>query len=271
MSEPAELPPLLLPADDSWVSFVGERADHDLARARELLEHAQGRHQRGPPSTSSALERRRHRAAQRQRRWSACSPRCIRTRRFARSPRSASRTISPVRAPNAASTASCTTCWRPSTPTDLDADAPGCCELTLRDFRRSGVDRDDDVRDRLREIAERAHRRRPGVLAATSATTSARSGIAPDRLAGLPQDFVDAHPADADGLVTHHHRLPRRHPVPHVRPRRRRAPRTRHRVPEPRPGPRTTPLLTTHARPARRAGRAARLRRAGRTSTPRSR
>ena len=38
--------------------------------------------------------------------------------------------------------------------------------------------------------------------AATSATTSGPSGSPPDRLAGLPQDWLDAHPADDDGLVT---------------------------------------------------------------------
>src|SRR5664279_218774 len=38
MSERATLAPLALPTDDRWAPFVGERADRDLARARELLD-----------------------------------------------------------------------------------------------------------------------------------------------------------------------------------------------------------------------------------------
>ena len=38
----------------------------------------------------------------------------------------------------------------------LDADAARVLERTLRDFRRSGVDRDEPTRDRLRELSERA-------------------------------------------------------------------------------------------------------------------
>ncbi len=38
----------------------------------------------------------------------------------------------------------------------LDADAARLLERTLRDFRRSGVDRDEATRARLRELSERA-------------------------------------------------------------------------------------------------------------------
>ena len=40
-------------------------------------------------------------------------------------------------------------------PADLDEGGRRVLELALRDFRRAGVDRDDDVRARLRELAER--------------------------------------------------------------------------------------------------------------------
>ena len=53
-----------------------------------------------------------------------------------------------------------------------------------------------------------------------------RSRSPTDQLAGLPDDYVAAHPADDDGLHTHHHRLPRRLPVPHFCRRRRRAARS---------------------------------------------
>jgi thimet oligopeptidase len=82
-----------------------------------------------------------------------------------------------------------------------DAGARRLRERTLRDFRRSGVDRGEAVRARLREISERIT-----VLdqdfgrAIRDDMRSIR--IRPDQLAGLPQDFIDAHPAGADGLVT---------------------------------------------------------------------
>jgi thimet oligopeptidase len=86
-------------------------------------------------------------------------------------------------------------------PTGLDADPARLRERILRDFRRTGVDRDEDVRARLREIAERLT-----VLEQDFARTireDVRSiRIRPEQLAGLPDDFVAAHPPGDDGLVT---------------------------------------------------------------------
>src|SRR5690349_7703274 len=71
----------------------------------------------------------------------------------------------------------------------------------LRDFRRSGVDRDEGTRSRLREISERLT-----VLeqefgrAIREDVRSIR--VSPGTLEGLPADFVTAHPPAADGLVT---------------------------------------------------------------------
>jgi thimet oligopeptidase len=71
----------------------------------------------------------------------------------------------------------------------------------LRDFRRSGVDRSEQVRDRLREIAERLTLLDQDF--ARAIRDDVRSiKIRPEQLAGLPQDFIDAHPADDDGFVT---------------------------------------------------------------------
>ena len=73
-------------------------------------------------------------------------------------------------------------------------------EHVLRDFRRSGVDRDDEVRSRLREISERLT-----VLEQEFGRTiredvrSIRVGA--EQLDGLPDDFVADHPVE-DGLVT---------------------------------------------------------------------
>lgn len=83
----------------------------------------------------------------------------------------------------------------------LDDDARRVLSLALRDFRRAGVDRDEATRQRLRELSERQTLRAQQF--AKNIADDVRSIRLPvERLAGLPQDFVDAHPADADGLVT---------------------------------------------------------------------
>jgi thimet oligopeptidase len=83
----------------------------------------------------------------------------------------------------------------------LDADAARVLERTLRDFRRSGVDQDETTRDRLRELSERA------ILLSQEFSKNIREDVrsirlTPDRLAGMPKDWVDAHPVDDEGLVT---------------------------------------------------------------------
>ncbi|GAA1914458.1 M3 family metallopeptidase [Nocardioides hwasunensis] len=83
----------------------------------------------------------------------------------------------------------------------LDADATRVLEHTLRDFRRSGVDRDDATRDRLRELSEQ------GVRLSQDFGRNIRDDVrsirvAPERLAGLPDDYRAAHEPDDDGLVT---------------------------------------------------------------------
>jgi thimet oligopeptidase len=86
-------------------------------------------------------------------------------------------------------------------PAGLDATATRFREHVLRDFRRSGVDRPDEDRARLGEIAERLT-----VLDqdfARAIRDDVRSvRLRPEQLAGLPDDFVAAHPPAADGLVT---------------------------------------------------------------------
>lgn len=83
----------------------------------------------------------------------------------------------------------------------LDADAARVLERTLRDFRRAGVDRDEAARDRLRELSEQQ------VLLSQEFSKTIRGDVRairvrPEQLAGLPQDWIDAHPADDEGLVT---------------------------------------------------------------------
>ncbi len=82
----------------------------------------------------------------------------------------------------------------------LDAGATRVLERSLRDFRRSGVDKDDETRSRIRDLAERE------TQVAQEFSKNIRDDVRsvrldPSRLVGLPQDFIDAHPAGDDGLV----------------------------------------------------------------------
>ena len=82
----------------------------------------------------------------------------------------------------------------------LDAPARRVLEDTLRSFRRAGVDRDEETRERLRALD-----RRESELAQTFAR-GIRDGrrttrVPAEALEGLPQDYLDGHPAGEDGLV----------------------------------------------------------------------
>ena len=83
----------------------------------------------------------------------------------------------------------------------LDEQGARVLELSLRDFRRAGVDQDDAVRDRLRELSERE------TELAQEFSKNIRDDVRtvsldPARLAGLPEDYRDNHPPGEDGLVT---------------------------------------------------------------------
>jgi len=85
-------------------------------------------------------------------------------------------------------------------PTGLDEAAARVLRLTLRDFRRAGVDQDEPTRERLRELgdAELVADQEFG----KNIRDDVRSiSVLPDQLAGLPQDYIDARPAGADGRV----------------------------------------------------------------------
>ena len=86
-------------------------------------------------------------------------------------------------------------------PTGLDQGAARVLRLTLRDFRRAGVDQDEPTRARLRELGDRE------LVVNQEFGKNARDdvrsiSVTPDQLAGLPQDYIDTHPAGADGRVT---------------------------------------------------------------------
>jgi len=86
-------------------------------------------------------------------------------------------------------------------PNGLDALAARLLDKTLLDFRRAGVDKDDATRARVKELSERA------IVVGQEFNKNIRDDVrtvkvTPDRLDGLPQDWVAAHPAGDDGLVT---------------------------------------------------------------------
>jgi thimet oligopeptidase len=82
----------------------------------------------------------------------------------------------------------------------LDDDAERVRNIALRDFRRSGVDRDEATRDRIREIVD---------LETELGQTFQRNiredhttvSVRPELLANLPDDWRETHPAGDDGLV----------------------------------------------------------------------
>jgi thimet oligopeptidase len=84
---------------------------------------------------------------------------------------------------------------------ELEPDAQRVLEKTLLDFRRSGVELDEAGQKRLRELVDRS------TIIDQEFSRIIRDDvrsirITPDRLDGMPADYVAAHPVDADGLVT---------------------------------------------------------------------
>lgn len=83
----------------------------------------------------------------------------------------------------------------------LDEDQARLLSHLLRDFRRGGVELDEADRERARHLADR------DTALSLAFSRNIRDGrreitVPAEGLAGMPQDFIDAHPADAHGLVT---------------------------------------------------------------------
>lgn len=74
-------------------------------------------------------------------------------------------------------------------------------EKVRKDFRRSGVDRDDETRERISKIRDRLTELDQEFSKLTRDDVRTIR-VAPERLAGLPSDWLEAHPAGDDGLVT---------------------------------------------------------------------
>ncbi|NVB81704.1 MAG: Zn-dependent oligopeptidase [Kofleriaceae bacterium] len=82
-----------------------------------------------------------------------------------------------------------------------DADTQRFIEHTLRDYRRAGVDKPPEVRERLKAIDEELTRLGQIFSKTISEDVRALEITDPKRLAGLPADFIAAHPPDASGTI----------------------------------------------------------------------
>jgi thimet oligopeptidase len=85
-------------------------------------------------------------------------------------------------------------------PDVLDEAARRVHRFALRDFHRAGVDQDDEVRERLRALADRETE--IGQEFSKLIRDGVRSvRLSPSALDGLPPDYVDGHPPGDDGQV----------------------------------------------------------------------
>jgi len=82
-----------------------------------------------------------------------------------------------------------------------DAETRRFVAHTLRDYRRAGVDKPPEVRDRLKQIDEELTKLGQSFSKTISEDVRAIEITDPARLAGLPADFIASHPPDADGKI----------------------------------------------------------------------
>lgn len=196
MTSPA---PLTLPDADSAESWINERAEAALTRARELADGLKAQ----PPADALATLRI----------WDDVTLALHGTSGLS----SLLANVHPVEAARTAAESAELAAQKLSTELSQDAalfavfdalDAAGLDPLAARfltkillDFRRAGVDKDEATRARLKEINERLMELDQEF--SRIARDDVRSvHVSPDRLGGLPPDFVEAHPAGEDGLVT---------------------------------------------------------------------
>jgi thimet oligopeptidase len=85
--------------------------------------------------------------------------------------------------------------------TGADADTKRFVAHALRDYRRAGVDQPAEVRARLKVIDEALTKLGQQFSKTIAEDVRAVEVSDPARLAGLPADFVAAHPPDARGVV----------------------------------------------------------------------
>lgn len=86
-------------------------------------------------------------------------------------------------------------------PEGLDADARRVLEKAMRDFTRSGVDKDEATRARIATL--KAEILQAGQNFGRNIREDVRSvSLKPEQLDGMPADYIAAHKAGEDGMVT---------------------------------------------------------------------
>lgn len=83
----------------------------------------------------------------------------------------------------------------------VDANTARFATLTLRDFRRAGVDKDEATRTRLKAIDEELTKLGQDFSKNIAGDVRAIEVDSADRLKGLPDDFIAAHKPGADGKI----------------------------------------------------------------------
>lgn len=198
MTHPA---PLTFPVDEAgWLAFAGERSDERLARVRQIVDRLTDE----SPAIVSALDA-----------WNEAQILLAEVMSEASvlsesHPSAAVRETAEERVQRSSSLATDLTLdpalwavFRPIEGADesaLDPQQARLLERIRREFRRAGVDLDPETRERVRALTER------DTELGLTFSRNVRDGrrevrVAPEALAGLPQDFIDARAVADDGLV----------------------------------------------------------------------
>ena len=83
----------------------------------------------------------------------------------------------------------------------VDANTARFATLTLRDFRRAGVDKDEATRTRLKAIDDELTKLGQEFSKNIAGDVRSIEVASAEQLKGLPEDFIAAHPAGGDGKI----------------------------------------------------------------------
>ncbi len=194
--------PLALPtAPDLWPDWIRERSASELARATELVDGLRT----APPADPVAVLRQ----------WDRAAGHLGNVAAFG----SLFGNVHPLEAARDLADAAEQEASRLATQWSLDRDLydvfaaiddasvahdPLAARLLAKvraDFRRSGVDKDEATRTRIAEIRERITELDQEFSRVTRDDVRTIR-VGPEQLAGMPADWLEAHPADDEGLVT---------------------------------------------------------------------
>ncbi|HRX75458.1 MAG TPA: hypothetical protein P5341_15210, partial [Hyphomonas sp.] len=85
--------------------------------------------------------------------------------------------------------------------TKLDARSAYLLDRTLREYRRAGIDKDEATREKVRSLTAEMAELSTG-FSKNLREIQGTLKVSPSDLAGLPDDYISAHPPGDDGLAT---------------------------------------------------------------------